>query len=128
MKLPGVFIDIVNVVVPSSRREPHRPHIRPGDSVLFDCDGIGGDVPLTWPHPMEALEREAFTGRAAVETTGWIRKGQVALVIAVIDDHAFILGREGDGWGWVDRQFLMSVLDYSEATARTRCGEFLGLL
>lgn len=96
--------------------------------MVFNCDGIGGDIPLTQPHPSEALEREAFTGRAGSETTGWIRKGQVALIIAVLDDHAFLLGREGDGWGWVDKQFLTSVLEYSETIARTQHGEFLGLL
>lgn len=110
----GIFSNIVNLVLSADpRRQPVRPHLCPGDTVIFNCDGIGGDVPLTWPHPDEALEREAFTGKAGSTTTGWIRKGHVCLVVAVFGDHAFILGRAGDGWGWVDRQFLTSILEYS---------------
>ena len=81
---------------------------------MFTCNGIGGDVPLTWPHPYEALEHEAFTGRTKMETTGWIRKGQIGLVVAVIDNHAFLLSRIGDGWGWIDKQFLSTLLEYSQ--------------
>lgn len=109
--------DLVNVFVP-----PKPVGVCPGDAVLFTFDGVGGDVPLTQPHPTEALEHEAFTGKANLTATGWIRKGQIALVIAVIDDHAFVLGCEGNGWGWVKSDFLTSLREYSrlldaEATA-----------
>lgn len=104
----SVLEDLINVFVPPKPRG-----VCPGDAVVFTCDGIGGDVPLTQPHPMEALEHEAFTGRTNLEVTGWIRKGQIALVIGVIDDHAFVLSRDGNGWGWVKSDFLTSLLEYS---------------
>lgn len=116
--------DLFNVFVP-----PRPRGVCPGDAVVFTCDGVGGDVPLTWPHPLEALEHEAFTGRTNMEATGWIRKGQVGLVLAVIDDHAFVLAHEGCGWGWVKRDFLTSLIEYSrtveaEATASRARGFF----
>lgn len=110
--------DLINVFVPPKPRG-----VCPGDAVLFTCSDVGGDVPLTQPHPMEALEHEAFTGRSNLEATGWIRKGQIGLVLAVVDDHAFVLSREGSGWGWVKADFLTSLIEYSqmrEAEANAR--------
>lgn len=118
--------DLFNVFV-----SPKKRGVVPGDAVIFTCDGIGGDVPLTQPHPNEALEHEAFTGRSNLEATGWIRKDHVCLVIAVVDDHAFVLGRPGNGWGWVKCDFLTTVLEYSrmleaEATEARRQAIFSG--
>lgn len=104
----SIIEDLVNVFIP-----PKPIGVVPGDAVVFTCDGIGGDVPLTQPHPMVALEHEAFTGRTNLEATGWIRKGDIALVVAVVDEHAFVLGRPGNGWGWIDSKFLSSILEYS---------------
>lgn len=116
--------DLFNVFVPAKPRG-----VRPGDAVLFTCDGVGGDVPLTQPHPNQALEHEAFTGHSNLVATGWIRKDHVCLVIAVVDDHAFVLGRPGNGWGWVKCDFLTSLIEYSqaletEANARSGRGFF----
>lgn len=111
MALSDVLLKrLVELVVPVQR------NVTPGDAVVFTYDGMGGDVPLmslTQPHPNEALEHEAFTGMAILVPTGWIRKGQICIVIAVVDDYAFVLGREGNGLGWIDKKFLSNIVEYS---------------
>lgn len=108
-KLFGILVDLVNVILEPSKRNPRSLRLCPGDAVIFLCDDIAGNGPLSYPHPFEALEQEAFSGsgRMRVKTTGWIRKGvDVGLVIAIQGDYAFLLMHEKNGWGWIDKQFL----------------------
>ena len=76
-----------------------QPPIAPGDFVCIDpgfC--VNGDIPLTDRTIEQALEREAFTGKADNKVTGWIRKKQIALVVGVIADEVYLWAREGRGW------------------------------
>jgi hypothetical protein len=112
MKKPGIFLDIVDMVVPIKSREPFRPHLRPGDVVSADTGLVTGDVPLLARHIIDQLEYEAFRGRNDGNVpTGWIRSGETALVIAVVDEYAYLYGPRGRGW--VDRQVLVAVRDIS---------------
>jgi hypothetical protein len=107
----NIINNIVEIVLPT-RKEPHRFHVCPGDWVCLEPDClVRGDVPLKGLTTLQALEREAFTGKAGTEVTGWIRTGDIALVVAVDDDEAYLWSREGSGRGWIDRQFICSIHD-----------------
>lgn len=100
------------------------PQIFPGDQVIFVCDDIGGDIPLTMPDRSTAIERSAFTGSLPfTKTTGWIRTGEAALVIAVLDEQCFLLPKRGDGWGWIDTRFLVALVEYSRVLKKEATNE-----
>jgi hypothetical protein len=83
--------------------------VKPGDlcAVAWQTPGPSYDVPMTSPHPDLQLEREAFTGRAEVTVTGWFWSGDVALVVAVKGDHAYLWSNRGRGW--VARGYIVAV-------------------
>lgn len=112
MVKPGHYIDgIVNVVTPV-KSEPHRPRLCPGDAVTLDTRQVNGDVPMLRYNMYEALEREAFSGgRRKNEVMGWIRTGEVALVLTVDEHHAFLYAPQGRGW--IDRMFLVPLQEVS---------------
>ena len=104
----------INVVV-NGPPEVFRFPMAPGDFVCVDPDFIVvGDIPLLIPLSEltigETLECERVTGHSANEVTGWIRKGQIALVVAVVGDNAFLWGRD-HGYGWIDRQAVCRIQD-----------------
>jgi hypothetical protein len=71
---------------------------------------VHGDVALQRFTMYETLEREAFSGGSQKnEVTGWIRTGEVALVIAVDDTHVFLWGPQGSGW--LDSMALVPLQD-----------------
>ena len=108
MSIPRILDDLISIAVAPSRYELHRPHLTPGDLVVLDVGQVTGDVPLLLLSTEAALEREAFTGRPGNEVTGWIRTGDTLLVLSVVGDYAFLLGKPGNGWGWIDRHSLLS--------------------
>ena len=109
MARPGSFLDIIDVVLPPKSKEPWRPHLRPGDACVLG-DMVHGDVALQRFTMYETLEREAFSGGSQKnEVTGWIRTGEVALVIAVDDTHVFLWGPQGSGW--LDSMALVPLQD-----------------
>ena len=82
---------------------PSAPRVVPGDAVCIDPDFIvKGDIPLRSRTIGQALEHEAFTGHADNEVTGWIREGQIALVVGVFEDEAYLWAKQGRGWIGVD--------------------------
>lgn len=104
--------ELVTIVAPKLPPEPHRFHVVPGDWVCLEPDCmITGDVPLKDMTMMQALESEAFTGKSRSKVSGWIRTGDIALVVAVDDVEAYVWSREGSGRGWIDRQFICSIHD-----------------
>lgn len=99
------------------QRSPHRSGgVCPGDAVTLACD-YSEVVPLV-SHPRSetdrgALERDpdSITGSGTI--TGWISKGDIALVIAVVGDGAFVLGSAGNDWGWVMCDLLINLVEFS---------------
>ena len=108
-----VSISLQNLTPPA----PHRFHLVPGDWACVDPDisvGMGDDaaIPLLLRTAYQALEREAFTGRACNEITGWIFYGDIAIVAGVEDDYAYLFGPHGRGWA--DRQYVCRIQDISD--------------
>jgi hypothetical protein len=95
-----------------------RTNVFPGDIACIDPNFIvGGDIPLLSQTATQALEREAFTGHSDNTVTGWIRKGQIVLVVGVYEDQAYIWAREGEGRGWIALGTLRNINDFkTEAT------------
>lgn len=90
-----------------------KPKIAPGDAACVDPDFIvSGDIPLRSRTTGQALEHEAFTGRSDNVVTGWIRKGQIVLVVGVFEDEAYVWAREGRGWIGLDA--LCNINDLSD--------------
>jgi hypothetical protein len=83
--------------------------VKPGDlcTVAWQTPGPSYDVPMTSPHPDLQLELEAARGRPNALVTGWFCSGDVALVVAVQGDYAYLWMDHGRGW--VNRGYIVIV-------------------
>lgn len=75
-----------------------RPNIKPGEIVTFESDAVAGNIPLFMPTPKTPDKKRTVSG--------WIISGEPALVIAVMEDHIFLLSKQGNGWGWIDDRYI----------------------
>ena len=63
---------------------------------------------LVQPHPTDALEHEAFTGRSNFKRVGLMGCHDVAIVLATREDYLYLLCKNVCGWSCVSGMYKVT--------------------